>query len=74
MTERIAGENLAAHHDHIADEPARKRDRRAGEERKSHELVAQHQDLAAIARRRRASTNSPNERLVIQKPAGRGEK
>ena len=53
---------------------ALERHRRAGEERKSHELVAQHQDLAAIARPRRASTNSPNDRLVIQKPAGRGEK
>ena len=40
VTERVGAEHLAAQHDEVADEPARRRDRGPGEERVAHERSA----------------------------------
>ncbi len=58
VAERIAGEDLAAQDDEVADQPAGKRDRGAGEKGVAHELMGEHQAGSpvgrAIGRRRTA--------------------
>ena len=49
VAQRVAGEDLRAQHDEVADGAAGERDRRAGEERVADELVRQHQRARAAA-------------------------
>ena len=49
VAERIAGEDLAAQDDEIADQPAGERDECAGEEGVPHEFMGEHQATSSAA-------------------------
>ena len=55
VAERVAGEHLRAQDDEVADQPARERDRGAGEPGVADELVREHQAVASAGRERRCS-------------------
>ena len=57
VAERVAGEDLAAQHHEVADQPGQRRDRHAGEERVPHERVGE--QVAEAGRRPRAAPVTP---------------